>query len=270
MDLYDIPSNSESRKRKWTACFDDNNSSSTTKFSQMQNTIKKAKRDLYNYGKRANSCTVNNNTKRHKVDTGTDNTIVVDKQRHVVNESQQISWPMFRYFPISTEWQNNKCTELGLQFVGPSYTHRGSGNTILTRPDKRSIKKIFGDGFRSLSYVLTGSEDQHYLVRSLICNHMVNIAPRLLSHIYPHESVHDYITSTGMERNSVWGTDVEIFTFANICQINVYTFSTEHDTWQLHSPTISIVNANTSIESVYLYHSSDHYTVVRNVKKMPS
>ena len=99
---------------------------------------------------------------------------------------------------------------------------------------------------------------------------MVNIAPRLLSHIYPHESVHDYITSTGMEHNSVWGTDVEIFTFANICQINVYTFSTEHDTWQLHSPTISIVNANTSIESVYLYHSSDHYTVVRNVKKMPS
>ena len=36
MDLYDIPSNSESRKRKWTACFDDNNSSSTTKFSQTQ------------------------------------------------------------------------------------------------------------------------------------------------------------------------------------------------------------------------------------------
>lgn len=176
---------------------------------------------------------------------------------------------MFRYFQTDSEWQKSKCTDLGLQYIGPNNTHGGSADTILTRPDKRSIKRIVGDGnclFRSLSYILTGSEDQHFLVRSLICNHMVNIAPLLLTHIrYP--SVHDYITSERMEHDYVWGTDVEIYTFANMCQINMYTFNTEHDTWQLLSPTVSVVRADPSIQSAYLYHTVDHYTVVRNVKR---
>lgn len=96
----------------------------------------------------------------------------VGKQRPVTNDvAQQRTWSMFRYFQTSIEWQKRKCIDLGLQYVGPNKTHGGSPDTVLTKPDKRSIKKIVGDGnclYRSLSYILTGSEDQHFLVRSLI------------------------------------------------------------------------------------------------------
>lgn len=56
----------------------------------------------------------------------------------------------------------------------------------LTRPDMRRVEKIVGDGncmFRSLSYVLTGSESQHAAVRAQIVMHMKTIAPLMLEHI---------------------------------------------------------------------------------------
>ena len=62
LHLHDIPSNSESKKVNGQLPLV-KKSSSTTNFLQMQNTIKKAKRELYN-GKRANSCTVNYDTKK--------------------------------------------------------------------------------------------------------------------------------------------------------------------------------------------------------------
>ena len=34
-----------------------------------------------------------------------------------------------------------------------------------------------------------------------------------------------------MEHNGTWGTDVELLTFANLCQTNVYVYNTECYTW---------------------------------------
>jgi len=59
----------------------------------------------------------------------------------------------------------------------------GRPDLVLTRPDLRSIKKIRGDGnrlFRALSYIITGSEDQHLEIRCAITAHMLSI-PELLT-----------------------------------------------------------------------------------------
>ena len=59
---------------------------------------------------------------------------------------------------------------------------------MLTVPDMRTMKVMMGDGnclFRSLFYVLTGSQDHHLAVRLLICNHnyAFHISSTKASHI---------------------------------------------------------------------------------------
>ena len=62
-------------------------------------------------------------------------------------------------------------------------------------------------------------------------NHMYSIMQLLLAHIHPHTSVRDYIAHTKMDRGNIWGTDVEIFMFANLCQTNVYVYSVKQKCW---------------------------------------
>ena len=109
------------------------------------------------------------------------------------------------------EWQRQWCSKLGIPYCSTYERSIGSSNTILTRPDRQSVRVMLGDGnclFRSLSCVLTGSQQHHLLVCCLICNHMSSIIHLLFPHI--RSSVEDYITRTKMDNNLVWGTDIEI------------------------------------------------------------
>ncbi len=133
--------------------------------------------------------------------------------------AQTVSWPQFRFYQVGEQWQRQWCSKLGIPYRSTYEQSIGSTNTILTRPDRQSVRVMIGDGiclFRSLSCVLTGSQRHHLLVRCLICNHMSSITHLLLPHIC--SSVEDYITRTKMDNNLVWGTDIEIYTFANMCQ----------------------------------------------------
>ena len=93
----------------------------------------------------------------------------------------------------------------------------GSGDTPLTRPDMRSIKKIQGDGncmFRALSRIVTGSQDQHSVIRAKIVQHMCDKAPLMLAHIVALPrfkeciSVQDYVHKIKMDLLGSWGTDI--------------------------------------------------------------
>ena len=92
-----------------------------------------------------------------------------NKRKKTVKSVQHSSWEGFRYFPIDEEWQRSCCSQLNLNFYSTYKKSKGDGNTILTRPNMRTIKGIRGDGnclFRALSFVLTGSQEQHSHVRS--------------------------------------------------------------------------------------------------------
>ena len=68
---------------------------------------------------------------------------------------------------------------MGLQFHGKNRVRPGGPNVSLTPPDMRTIKRIMGDSnclFRSLAYIITGSEDQHMAIRTAILEHMIDIA----------------------------------------------------------------------------------------------
>ena len=56
---------------------------------------------------------------------------------------------------------------------------------ILTRPNCRSLKRIVGDGnclFRSLCYIITGSEEQHLALRAAIVHHMLSVPHMFVGH----------------------------------------------------------------------------------------
>ena len=85
-------------------------------------------------------------------------------------------WPEYRYYPVDEEWQHNACNQLGLSFVRPFTCVPGGPDVVLTRPDDMSLKKIVGDGnclFRSLCYITTGSQTQHFELRTaIVCPHV--------------------------------------------------------------------------------------------------
>ena len=106
------------------------------------------------------------------------------------------TWP-FRFNPVDEEWQRNSCAIMGLQFVAASGLNTGVPEVTLTCP--RTTHSIQGDGnclFRTLSFIITGSEEQQTLVCEAILHHMLQIAHFMLSHhIIGHSSVSEYIST---------------------------------------------------------------------------
>ena len=97
---------------------------------------------------------------------------------------------------------------------------------------------------------------------------MHSIPHLLQAHISPRTSTHDYINQTGMHKNGIWGTDIEIFAFANLCQANVYVYDTENGLWNVFPPSISLIDFDVSTKSVYLLHPTGHFDVVTSVRKI--
>ena len=114
------------------------------------------------------------------------------------------------------------CTRMGLQFHSKNRVRPGGPNVSLTPPDMRTIKHIMGDGnclFRSLAYIITGSEDQHMAIRTAILEHMINVAHFILDHhIQGYSSIQDYIRCNDMDQEFTWGTDIEILTLAHLLE----------------------------------------------------
>ena len=140
-------------------------------------------------------------------------------------------------------------------------------------PDKKHIKGIAGDNncmFRSLSYVVTGSEDHHKAVRSKIVQHIKQCPSRILQHIkgnidYGHcKTVSQYIEKSNMEKNGTWSSEVELLSFAHLTKTCVYSYSTGTARWNRYSPCDldRHITSKVGAPAVYLFHRGDHYEVV--------
>ena len=89
----------------------------------------------------------------------------------------------FRFHPIDEAWQHAACHCVGVNFVTKCDLGEGGPNVPLTHP--RRCRLIKGDGnclFRSFSYLITGTEQQHAQVRQAIVNHLRFIENWMLPH----------------------------------------------------------------------------------------
>ena len=90
----------------------------------------------------------------------------------------RIEYPNFRYYQVDENWQLHTCERLGLTYTQKFACRCGGPDTILTRPDLRNLKQIVGDGnclFRAISYIITGSEQQHSILRSVLVGYVYAI-----------------------------------------------------------------------------------------------
>ena len=187
---------------------------------------------------------------------------------HINGNMGQNEWPMFRFHPVDALWQKKVCRKLGMQFHCANRFGRGGPDRILTLPS--NVRDSLADGnclFRSLSMIITGSQDEHLALRSAIINHMHSIQHHLIGSHIAHKSVNAYIHSTRMDQSKTWGTDVEILVLAHLLETNIYTFHSGTARWHLYSPSSvdSQLSCNVGHRSMYIKHIHDHFQVVSSV-----
>ena len=201
----------------------------------------------------------------------------------------------FKYNPVDVEWQLRVCRLLGLGFCGPNRITPGSPNAPLANPV--GFKNIRGDGncmFRSLSFIITGSEDQHMHVRRAIIRHMRDIGNVLWeSQISPllnnlrsigevsvgnnqspnadhMAGINQYIAATRMDHDKTWGSEVEIMVLAHLLDTAVYSYDTARG-WNRYTPAnvYGEFDVSTRVNSqmaMYVRYNINHYDVVTSVE----
>ena len=201
----------------------------------------------------------------------------------------------FKYNPVDVEWQLRVCRLLGLGFCGPNRITPGSPNAPLANPV--GFKNIRGDGncmFRSLSFIITGSEDQHMHVRRAIIRHMRDIGNVLWeSQISPllnnlrsigevsvgnnqspnadhMAGINQYIAATRMDHDKTWGSEVEIMVLAHLLDTAVYSYDTARG-WNRYTPAnvYGQFDVSTRVNfqmAMYVRYNINHYDVVTSVE----
>ena len=148
-------------------------------------------------------------------------------------------------------------------YVGPNRVTPGGPDIDLKPPN--GFKGIGGDGnclFRTFSFILTGSEDQHMAVREAILDHMVRTAHLLLfQHIRSsHTSVQSYIASRGRE--------TEMLALAHMLQTDIYSYNTDDHKWHKYgiADLDRTVSDNVTRTSIYMHHPYNHFEVVQSIE----
>ena len=201
----------------------------------------------------------------------------------------------FKYHPVNDGWQQRVCDELHLNYIGFNQITHGGHNVTLTNPV--SFRSIQGDGncmFRAFSFIITGSEDQHLLVRSIILRHMRVVGELLwknqISPLLQHlrrigevdwvrnvspdlewaRGIEQYIAASHMDRDSTWGSEVEIMVLAHLLDIPIYSYDTNHGC-NRYTPgnvygVFDLSQFNSLQMAMYVRHDINHYDVVTSVQ----
>ena len=135
--------------------------------------------------------------------------------------------------------------------------------------------------FRAFSYIITGSEDQHFELRSFIIAHMLSLPPGSLTgygsdgHLNylqqyngGYDSVEDYLETTNMATGGTWGTDFEMTLLAHILGTVVYSYNARGQFWIAsfaHGIDRSLPQC-TNVRSMYIHLRSNHFEVVTSVR----
>ena len=139
----------------------------------------------------------------------------------VASHSQQA----IEFSAVDHFWQGRMCNQFSLQLVHPLVASK----TIAAAGQPKVIHQIRGDGncfFRTISFVITGSENYHQEVRALIVSHMSNIQDAVESYcLDPGTTLEQYLENSQMSICGTWATDVEIFVTAHLLATDICCYS---------------------------------------------
>jgi hypothetical protein len=184
-------------------------------------------------------------------------------------QSQVPRWyQVGKYNPLTEELQHQLCERLGLCFVCANRCTPGGPNVPLRYPTH--VHQIQADGnclFRALCYVITGSQRQHFKLRSIILTHLrtTDACRNLLGGYITNTTIQQYIAHSCMDQNGVWGTQNEMLVLAHMAEINIASFNTHERRYNFCFPGVIDYNAypeDDTRPSIYLEYTGNHFNVV--------
>ena len=177
--------------------------------------------------------------------------------------------PNRRYNPLNEAVQHDICARLGLKFVRANECEPGGADVVLKPPTL--LKSIGKDGnclFRSLSYAITGSESQHSHIRCLIVHQYrteINCWRLMGNYFDTYADIDDYLQTTGMAEDGVWGQTQEMIVFAYTAGVNIASYNADDGSYQMLCPTIlgPDIPVDDARPTIYLaFTGSNHFQVV--------
>ena len=123
------------------------------------------------------------------------------------------------FYPVTSEWQKQMALEFNFKIVKrlrPCQSKQFGSKQVPT-----NCKSILPDGnclFATFSFSLTGTPEQHGLIRTMITDYMIKRHNEL-------NISSNYVSTTEMNKIGTWGTDIEIQVAANMFRTRVYVYS---------------------------------------------
>ena len=161
---------------------------------------------------------------------------------------------------------------LGLPYIHGNIEHHTTQVMVPVNLCPSSTARIVADGncfFRSLSFVLTGSQDYHQEVRLLVTTYMIDNTgnPQLSSLIKDGERMENYIEQSKMQLLGTWATEIEIIASALLFQTTIYVYGPcgKSNKWQKHafeSEKEANIHYN---ECIYITNISNHFETVKKM-----
>ena len=180
---------------------------------------------------------------------------------------ERLVWSSLTFHSVDEHWQRLACSLLSIPFACSNKVRQGGAAVVFKCP--QNTQNIRGDGnclFRAFSYLITGNQTHYHGVRLAIVTHMRSIQTFIISNGYT--SVEQYVSETGMNRMSVWGTEIEILTLAHLLSTPVLVYAAGNNDWVRYSPSMITTGMHDNVDqkSMYIRHSNSHFDVVLSIR----
>ena len=183
----------------------------------------------------------------------------------IISETHQ---DKMSFNPVDQSWQTERANSLNLDII--SLTISQPSEVLPTSSKDCKTMPIKGDGnclFRSLSYVLTGSQDAHAKLRKLLCDYMLQHKQR----IDIISDTHDYVNASKMQTLGTWGTETELIAFASLIYTNIVVLGpyNEHEyRWLTYTQDRELPSKDMftkTNQSIFLANIRSHFEPVQNI-----
>ena len=181
-------------------------------------------------------------------------------QDDVVLEKSTTESKIFNVSPVCEAWQREKCKEFNLDLIRSNGIHHGPRSRTLRATQRLKTSRIKGDGnclFRAFSSVISGTQDNHDILRTLTVSYMLE-NPQVFDSIC--DNVSQYIVESRMASLGVWGTEIEIFALATMLHSTVYVFSNCGMTtkWLPYRPLLECAK-DSHTDDIFISNLSHHF-----------
>ena len=180
---------------------------------------------------------------------------------------------------IDEKWQRNKCNILGLTFDSVSRQPSNIVGRPLSGYEPYETEDIKRDGnclFRCLSKIITGSQNSHLQLRSLIARFIASEGTSKLGWCFRSKRTTPceyFLTENLVHIEGTWASDVEIMAASAILDADIYVANSEYRSqgslirevrWSLH-------RASTNpTATLYITNYVNHYEPVISMLNSPT